>query len=122
MNQWSDFFEIISVEGNQSHFSAVIEFNPAHEIFKGHFPGNPVVPGVCMVQIIKDLLKKILDKDFTMKQASHLKFLAIVNPNENKTLNIDMAILKDDTEGLVVSGSFNKGELVFLKYKATFIA
>jgi len=51
-----------------------------------------------------------------------LKFLAIVNPNENKTLNIDLAILKDDTEGLVVSGSFNKGELIFLKYKATFIA
>jgi len=119
MIQWSDFFKIVSVERAHPNYVILIELNPGHEIFKGHFPGNPVVPGVCMVQIIKDILKNIYNKEFTMKQASQLKFLAVVNPNENKTLRVDLAVLKEDPTGMVVSGSFNKDELIFLKFKMT---
>jgi 3-hydroxyacyl-[acyl-carrier-protein] dehydratase len=119
MTQWSDFFKMVSLEGAHNNYVAVIEFNPLHEIFKGHFPGNPVVPGVCMVQIIKDILKNIFKKDFTMKHALQLKFLAIVNPDEIKTLTVNLAVLKQDAAGITVSGSFNKDELVFMKYKIT---
>jgi len=122
MIQWSDFFRIVSIEGAHPNFSAAIEFNSDHEIFKGHFPGNPVVPGVCMVQIIKHLLKDLLKKDFTMKQASQLKFLAIINPNENKTVQVDFAVLKQDTTEIAVSGSIHKDGLVFLKFKSAFIS
>jgi len=122
MIQWSDFFRIVSLEKNHPDFSAVIEFNPEHDIFKGHFPGNPVVPGVCMVQIIKIILKDIYQKDFTMKQASQLKFLAIINPNENKNVLVNLEILKQDTDGVTVAGSIHKQEMVFLKYKAVFVA
>jgi 3-hydroxyacyl-[acyl-carrier-protein] dehydratase len=117
MIQWSDFFKIISLEGADNNYVAVIEFNPLHEIFEGHFPGKPVVPGVCMLQIIKDILKNIYKKDFTMKQASQLKFLAVVNPNENKTLTVNLTVLKQDAAGITVSGSFNRDQLVFMKYK-----
>ena len=120
MIQWNEFFRIISIEGNHPSFSAVIEFNPGHEIFKGHFPGNPVVPGVCMVQIIKILLKDISKKELTMRQASQLKFLAIINPNENKTVQVQLGITKEEGEEIAVTGSIHKNDLVFLKYKAVF--
>jgi len=122
MIQWSDFFRILSVDKEAEKYTISIDFNPEHEIFKGHFPGNPVVPGVCMVQIIKDILKQIFQRDFIMKQASQLKFLAVINPNDIKTIQVDLTILKNDASGINVSGSFSKGERIFLKYKATFIA
>ena len=28
-----------------------VEIDPTHPIFEGHFPDQPVLPGVCMVQI-----------------------------------------------------------------------
>ena len=46
-----------------------ITLNPAHEIFKGHFPGNPVMPGVCTVQIVKELLSAHLKKDLVLKKS-----------------------------------------------------
>ena len=122
MIQWSDFFKIVSKAEAHPTFSATIEFNPGHDIFKGHFPGNPVVPGVCMVQVIKLILNDIYQKDFMMKKASQLKFLSVLNPNENKTVLVELTIVKEDTNGLEVSGSIYKGTIVFMKYKAAFVS
>ncbi len=120
MNLLNDFFDIISIRITENKYSVVVELHPDHEIFLGHFPGNPVVPGVCMVQMLKEILKHIFNKEFTMKEASQLKFLAILNPNDVKTLNVELIFLNDDIGGMVVSGTFQKEELIFLKYKATF--
>lgn len=122
MNLLNDFFKIMDVSKADLKFTIGVELNPAHEIFRGHFPGNPVVPGVCMVQMLKEILKHIFTKDFTMKEASQLKFLAILNPNEVKALVVEFSVLKDDKDGMVVSGTFQKAELIFLKFKGTFIA
>lgn len=49
-----DFYKIISLENTvDSKYKAVISINEQHDVFKGHFPGNPIMPGVCMMQIIK---------------------------------------------------------------------
>ncbi|MBQ0740088.1 3-hydroxyacyl-ACP dehydratase, partial [Aquimarina celericrescens] len=55
-----DFYKtntLITV-GNIS--TVTITINKNHKIFKGHFPGNPVTPGVCMIQIIKELAEGIV--------------------------------------------------------------
>ena len=118
----NDFFKILSVGKTENKFIVAVEINPAHEIFIGHFPGQPVVPGVCMVQMLKDTLAHIYKKEFTMKSASQLKFLAILNPKEVKLLNIEISVLREDPEELYVSGIFQREGLVFLKYKAVFTA
>jgi 3-hydroxyacyl-[acyl-carrier-protein] dehydratase len=121
MNLLNDFFKILAVGQADSKYTVGIELNAAHEIFNGHFPGNPVVPGVCMVQVIKEILAHLFKREFTIKQASQLKFLAILNPAEVKSLNVEISVLRNEAEGMIVSGTFQKGELIFMKYKATFV-
>jgi len=120
MKLLNDFFKILNVEKVENKITAAIELNPAHEIFKGHFPGNPVVPGVCMVQMVKEILSHFYKKDFTMQEASQLKFLAILNPIEVQTLTVEINVVKEENNAIVISGTFQKAELIFLKYKASF--
>jgi len=42
------------VENNEDSFKIELNFN--HKIFKGHFPGSPILPGVCIIQIVKEVL------------------------------------------------------------------
>ena len=51
-----DFYTLnqIAPQG-EGKYICRITLNPAHPIFAGHFPGNPITPGVCMLQIIKEL-------------------------------------------------------------------
>lgn len=99
--------------------SYVILFDHAHPIFSGHFPGQPVVPGVCMIQIIKELLEGRGNAKLQLQQADHLKFLAVINPLETPEVNVSMEINEDENP-LVVSGKIYRNELVFLKFKMGF--
>lgn len=53
-----------------------------HAVFQGHFPGQPVLPGVSMIQVSKELLEEYLGFPLIMKSSRQIKFLHVVNPEE----------------------------------------
>ena len=116
-----NFFTIISIAHENSSVKAVLELNAAHEIFKGHFPETPVVPGVCMLQMVKEVLENILEKEATLKNAAHLKFLTVINPTETKIIQLEIKyILTENKEVSVAVSLFNEG-VVYFKCKALFV-
>ena len=116
----NDFFYVQSSSHTNGTISAHLQLNAEHRIFEGHFPGQPVVPGVCMVQIIKELLETALGTTLQLRKADHIKFLAVIDPR--RSVDIDAAIrytrVEDNYE---VTASFFKGEIVYLKLKGNFI-
>jgi 3-hydroxyacyl-[acyl-carrier-protein] dehydratase len=93
----NDFYhtqEIVSKEENS--FRATIKINPQHKIFEGHFPGKPVVPGVCLIQILKELVCEVSKKQVVLQQADNIKFLAVINPNEQSVLTFALKISQTD--------------------------
>lgn len=91
-----DFYKVTSQETTNDKVTANITINKNHEVFKGHFPGNPVTPGVCMMQIIKELTEAFLKKDLFMQSASNVKFMAIINPE--KTPHLELTLNITETE------------------------
>ncbi|MEE4198153.1 MAG: hydroxymyristoyl-ACP dehydratase [Bacteroidales bacterium] len=119
-----NFYTIKEINSSDKENSKVeIELNKTHEIYQGHFPDNPVVPGVCLTQIIHELVETIVKKELHLSYASNIKFMAIVNPEINNILQIDLKIKYDNTENLLkvesVTHAHNK---VFYKFKGNFIA
>jgi 3-hydroxyacyl-[acyl-carrier-protein] dehydratase len=50
-----NFYTILSSESSDSTtWTIQIELNPDHTVYQGHFPEHPVVPGVCLLQLIKE--------------------------------------------------------------------
>ncbi len=65
-------------DGNRAEFS--IRLNAAHPIYSGHFPGDPITPGVCVVQIATDLFAHLMQQEFTLTKAKNIKFLNLIKP------------------------------------------
>jgi len=61
-------FKISKLEHQEGVISAVLDINKDCDIFNGHFPGHPVVPGACMLQIVKEVLEKALETSLTVKK------------------------------------------------------
>jgi len=81
--------------------SVEIDINKDHPIFDGHFPKNPVMPGVCMMQIIKDITEDIVDSKLFMEKCSNVKFLAIINPKINPLLNLELKVSNENGKVIV---------------------
>lgn len=75
-----------------------IKINPSHDIFKGHFPGNPIMPGVMMMQVVKELIQTVVAKNLQMVKCSNVKFMNIVNPDVNSILDLQLKI--DEVDGM----------------------
>lgn len=49
-------------------------------IYKAHFPNEPITPGVCIIQIAKELLEDYTQKHYTIKAIKNVKFLNVISP------------------------------------------
>ena len=118
--QLKDFYKLNTLEISGTLATANITINKEHPIFKGHFPGNPVTPGVCMIQIIKELAEKIVGEKLFMQSASNIKFMAIINPEINPNLELTLDISKTD-EGYKIKNSTSFEDTVALKLSSTYL-
>lgn len=111
-----NFFRLLEpVTDTQGTYSTSIRLKPDHPIFAGHFPGLPVVPGVCMMAIMKEILQEIVHRPLRLEQAGNLKFLSLINPLENETVNVELKFSEGNDETLMLDGSIFTNNLVFFK-------
>jgi len=113
-------FTINEFETDQEEFSATITFDPSHEIFKGHFPGQSVVPGVCLIHITKEIAGLITGKKMQFEKSSNIKFLHIINPDDNPEVNLKGSYSKCETGELKVAAVVSDDNSVFFKFKGQF--
>jgi len=116
----NDFFTIDKLEKEGVEIRADLVINAGHRIFEGHFPGHPVVPGVCMMQMVKEIIEQVIGKKTNLLRAGELKFLAIIDPQEN---NIVKAVLKYNMEqngNVAVSATFFIESVIHFKIKGLF--
>jgi 3-hydroxyacyl-[acyl-carrier-protein] dehydratase len=77
---------------NNESLTASIILNPDHPVFKGHFPGNPILPGVCTLQIAKELLEKLTGMELMLLKANSIKYLGFVNPLTHPVVNFTLTL------------------------------
>ncbi|CAM1349424.1 hotdog family protein [Tenacibaculum halocynthiae] len=94
--------------------------NNDHQVFDGHFPNNPVTPGVCMMQIIKEIVEHTLQLELQLFKVSNVKFTALINPNVNKELQLETVIIKELNSIRIKNISKFTNGTIALKYNATF--
>ena len=62
-------------------FTARFIFPAEFTGFQGHFPGNPILPGVCMIQAVIIMFKEF-EKKITLKEILQAKFFLPVSCNK----------------------------------------
>ena len=84
-----DFYKIDGKEA-QADGSVLysVSLNAAHDVYKGHFPERPITPGVCNIQMIKELAEDSSSRSLTLTSISRCRLTAMVTPNDSPVLNV----------------------------------
>ena len=116
----NNFFEIKETINNATEDGQTVAVTllRAHPVYEGHFPGNPVVPGVCLIQMIKEIVEIKNGRSYFLGKTDNVKFLNVINPDINPDLSIDLTYKQTDHFQIKATISFK--EKVFLKFSGTF--
>ncbi len=114
----NDFYTILQTIPTPGVVKARIAINKNHRIFEGHFPGLPVVPGVCMLQIVREIMEVNGGKELKISQADNMKFLSVINPEHNNEVDLVVNYTVDEDK-FFINATLFAGTVTFFKLKAT---
>ncbi|MDP4132316.1 MAG: 3-hydroxyacyl-ACP dehydratase, partial [Bacteroidota bacterium] len=75
---------------NNAVLQVPVKINIHHPIFKGHFPGQPVFPGVCMLEMIQEIMEAHLERKLRISKGPLIKFLSMIIPDKNPLLMVEI--------------------------------
>lgn len=79
------------LQNEQGDIVATFNFPHGSGIFEGHFPGNPILPGICQLEAVKYMLERTLGWKCRLRQASGIKFFQPILPDQEFILVISYA-------------------------------
>ena len=118
MNALDDLFTLADepVTGSSTSSIGVI-LHADHATFDGHFPGRPVVPGVCLTHIAIHIAGRMYGASLRLTNARSIKFLAPVDPRSPEELRY-MVTLTPTGTGRRIDAQASFGGTIVLKLTA----
>ncbi len=115
----NDFFYIASLTTTENQLVARVFLNADHSIYEGHFPDRPITPGVCLVEIIKEIIMIASHKKLQLYQCNHIKFVQMVDPKKTPWIDISIQYGLQGRQ-IGASATVRKDEVIFCKFMGTF--
>jgi 3-hydroxyacyl-[acyl-carrier-protein] dehydratase len=115
----NELFSLEAITHEDGVITATLGINAHSDILKGHFPGQPVVPGACMLQIVKEVLENALAQPVRLKKADHLKFMTVIDPNNTPQVQLDI-IYKYLESDISITAKLSNADVVYFKFQGSF--
>ena len=78
-------YETIAVDAA----GATVRLLPESPVYRGHFPGYPITPGVCLVQIALELIAEMAGQT-GLVAAKNIKFTSPIIPTDGTELRFNL--------------------------------
>lgn len=82
MKLQNSLYRIVSRKEVETSVCYDIQLDASHFIYQVHFPGEPITPGVCIIQIAKELLENVVGERLLIQSVKSVKFLHVISPVE----------------------------------------
>jgi 3-hydroxyacyl-[acyl-carrier-protein] dehydratase len=113
------FYNIVHTEKNENILLAQVKLVIDHPIYKGHFPDQPVLPGIMQIEMIADLINHELNTQYQLKKASNIKYLNMIIPN-NETIVFEIKYSVQEDGDLKVNCVIKDENTIFTKFSGFF--
>ncbi len=94
-----------------------ILLNPDSKVYKGHFPDNPIAPGVCNIQMIKECAEKVVGHLLRIQSIPQCRLTRIITPLQYPQVEVTLQLQKNDDNTYQLHAQIGIAQDIFLILK-----
>ena len=98
---FEDFYRVISRAESDGRHIWQVGFNLQHEIYGVHFPGTPITPGACQVEMLRQMAEAICGSPVFMAGIRTIKYLQVIDPIACPEVTLEETFSSPDEDGLI---------------------
>ena len=76
-------------QNETGRIEAEFSFDPDMALFKGHFPGAPMLPGVVQIEMVRLMLERAENRPLQINHIKKIKFLKPIVPGDHIRVEIE---------------------------------
>ncbi len=112
----NNYYKIISRQSNGLSGVFHIALCPDCDVYRGHFPGNPVSPGVCNIQTIKECAEKLTEQQLQISNIRRCRLTAVATPTTSPELEVDINLTPTET-GYIITSTISDNTRTYMELK-----
>lgn len=110
-----NYYDMISMHMSGVSGTFYIALRPDCDVYRGHFPGNPVCPGVCNIQTIKECTEWVIGQRLRISSIDRCRLKAVATPSACPELAVRVDIKPSDA-GYAVTASVSDEERTYIDF------
>lgn len=116
------FFAVLHEEKVTANDAVYLcELKPDCDVYNGHFPGKPVSPGVCNIEMIRECAEMLVGCDLKIDTIKQCRFTAVASPAVCPKVDVKVSVAQiEGTNSYNVVASISDAERPYMELKGTF--
>ena len=98
----------------------IVFLKPDCKVYEGHFPGIPISPGACNIQMIKECAESIAGKYLFMNHLQHCRLTTLITPLVYPQVEVTI-LMEKKADVYKLKATIGKCEEIYLELKAELI-
>lgn len=103
----------VSPQGDAVGIRATLAPRRDSAVYRGHFPEQPITPGVLMIAAVVELLESATSSRLRLQQVKNVKYLSMMTPDDVEGSIVEATLLPDG----MATATYSKGDTTFSKMK-----
>ncbi len=113
------FYKILKEKSDGQQGTYTVAILPDCNVYDGHFPGNPVCPGVCNIGTIKECAIRLTGKELRIKTIKQCRLTAIATPTVCPEVTIAISATPTDESTYTIQATVKDTQQTYMEYKGT---
>lgn len=113
-----NYYRLVGVRNEGAHSLFSIALLPDCELYRGHFPGDPVCPGVCSIELIRQCAECLEREPLFIHRIKQCRFTVLLSPATYRELTVDLSLSPTGEEkGVLASARIYDERNVYVEFK-----
>lgn len=96
----------------------VVRLNPDCRVYEGHFPGEPVSPGVCNIEMLLECAARVIGHPLRATKLNRCRLTTLITPIMHPELEVQVELKEKEPGCWVLNAQIGKAEEAYLTLKA----